>query len=511
MADEPQPMPPFQRSIVTLVVMGATMIVIMDTTIANVALPHMKAALSASQDSISWVLTSYIVASAIATPITGWLTDRFGRRQLFTAAIVGFTVSSMLCGVSTSLVMIVVARMLQGVFGAFISPLSQAIVYEINPPERHAKAMAMWTMGMMIGPLLGPVVGGWLTDTWSWRWVFFINVPIGAASAVGSWLMLPNNILKRRRFDRIGFTLLAIGLLAMQLVLDRGTDRDWFESPEILIEAAVMIAAIWMFVVHAWTSRAPLVPIALFRNPTYVSALLLITVIGGLVTAGSAILAPMLQSVMGYPVMTAGILIIPRGIGLIVTMQISSRLIGKIDPRLIMGTGLVIAAYSLHMMTQMSPAMGSRLIIVSGFIQGMGMGLVTMPLNLLVFSAIEPAMRTEGASFYSLMRSIGGSISISLTSALLSHNIQQSHADLAANLDPNLRHMLDMGQFQNLGQIGGAIPSFLDGMINQQAAFIGYIDDYWIMMWSVILVLPLVLILRPVKSRAESAAIDMGH
>ncbi|MBV9840521.1 MAG: DHA2 family efflux MFS transporter permease subunit [Sphingomonadaceae bacterium] len=504
-------MPPFQRSIVTLVVMGATLIVILDTTIANVALPHMKAALSATQDSISWVLTSYIVASAIATPITGWLTDRIGRRQLFTFAIVGFTLSSMLCGVSVSLGMMVLARLLQGLFGACIVPLSQAIIYEINPQERHARAMGVWSMGMMLGPLLGPVAGGWLTDTWSWRWCFFINVPIGAVTAAGSWLMLPNNLRRRRRFDRFGFALLAIALLAMQLVLDRGTDRDWFQSTEIQIEAAVMVAALWMFIVHVCTARGAIVPAALFRNRTYVSALVLITVIGGLVTAGSALLAPMLQGIMGYPVMTAGILVMPRGVGLIITLQLASRLIGKVDPRILMGAGLVLAAVSLYMMTDLSPDMGSRVIIVSGFIQGLGMGLVSMPLNLLAFSSVEPPLQTEGASFYSLMRGLGGSITISVTSAMLSHNIQQSHADLSAGVDPTVQHVLAMGQIQNIGQIGGMIPSFLDVMINQQATFIAYIDDYWAMMWSVIFVLPLVLILRPVKRRGDMAAIDMGH
>ena len=512
MAEASSPLPPLQRAIVAAAVMGGMLLVVLDMTIANVALPHMRAALSATQDTVAWVLTAYIVASAIATPVTGWLADRFGRRELFTVAVIGFTVSSMLCGIAESLPMMVAARLLQGLFGAFMMPLSQAVMFDINPPEKHASAMTLFSIGVVLGPVLGPVIGGWLTDTWSWRWCFFVNVPVGVLAAITGWIMLPDTPRRRREFDVFGFTTLAVMLLAMQLALDRGTDRDWFDSIEIIAEAGIAIAAAWMLVIHLATARNAIIPPALFRNPTFAGGMVMITVIGAILTAGMALLAPMLQGLMGYSVTSAGALAMPRGIGVMIAMFIAGRLIGKADIRVLIGAGLVITAISLFMMTGFSPAMDSHLVITSGFVQGIGMGLVTMPLNLVTISCVGPALRTEAASMFALMRNLGGSFGISITTALLARNVQQSHSDLTGNLDASVRSVLDMGQIEKLGLPGAAPGAFLDGMINQQAAFIAYINDYWLMMIAVVATMPLVLIMRrPRAVPVDNAELDLGH
>ena len=512
MADTMQPLPPLQRMLVTTVVTSATLMVAIDGTIANVALPHMKAALSASQDTVSWVLTSYILATAISTPVTGWLSDRVGRRLFFTVAAAGFTGSSVLCGIATSLPMMVTARVLQGLFGASMMPLSQAILYDITPPEKQPSAMALWGMCVMAAPVMGPVAGGYLTDALSWRWCFFINVPIGIVAAIGLWLLLPDTLRVRRRFDALGYALLSIGLVSMQLVLDRGTGRDWFDSTEIIVEAALMVAGFWMFAVHMATARNPVIPLALFKDRTFVSALILITSIGGVIMAGAALIAPMLQGLLGYSVTQAGELTMPRGVGMLISIQIAARLMPRVDARLIMLAGMAVAVFSLRLMTGINLDMDGRLILYSGFLQGIGLGLATMPLSLLAFATVAPRLRTEAASLYSLMRSLGGSIAIAGTTATLAHNIQQSHADLTANLDPSVQGALGSGQLDSLGELGGMAASMVDGIINQQAAMVAYVDNYWLMMVAMAVVAPLILILRVPKRRGEDLpAVDYGH
>ena len=314
---------PLRRRLITLVVMAATMIVVLDTTIANVALPHMQASLGANPESVAWVLTSYILATAIAMPTTGWLSDRLGRRTLFTGAVVGFTVASMLCGVAATLPAMVAFRFAQGIFGAYLSPMSQAIMYDINPPERHAQAMTIWGMVIMVGPIMGPVLGGWLTDNFNWRWVFYVNVPIGIAAATGAWLLLGDANRQRRRFDLTGFVLLALALGGFQLMLDRGSQLDWFEATEIWVELGVAVACLWMFAIHTATTRDALLPRSLFADRNFVTAILAITVIGGILVAGAALVAPMLQRLFGYPVFDAGLLTAPRGLGTMAGMLLA--------------------------------------------------------------------------------------------------------------------------------------------------------------------------------------------
>jgi DHA2 family multidrug resistance protein len=501
-------LPPAKRALVTITVMAATLMVVLDTTIANVALPHMQAALGANSETIAWVLTSYIIASAIAMPLTGWVEDRFGRRWLFTVSVAGFTLSSVLCGVSASLPFMVAARVAQGVFGAALVPLAQAMMYDINPPERHARAMTVWGIGIMVGPIMGPVFGGWLTETWNWRWIFFINLPIGIATGIAGWALLSDHARSPRKFDFLGFGLLAVMLGSFQLMLDRGTQLDWFESTEIIVEAGLAGAALWMFVIHMATARHPIVHAGLFRDRNFVAALVLGAAIGGVMMSGAALVAPMLQRLMEFPVQTAGLVLAPRGLGTMAGMIIAGRLTNKIDPRIMIVAGLLLVAWSLHIMSGFELGMDTRPILSSGFIQGLGIGVTMLPVNLLAFATLPAAMRTEAAAFYGLLRNIGGSIAIAVTAALLASNLQASHGDLGAHVTAVTLPFLT-GTIEQFGMPNEVPMAMLDAEINRQALMIAYLDDFWLMMWVTVLVCPLVLLMRPARRAAETPNLAM--
>ena len=500
------------RALLTVAVMGASIMQILDTTIANVAIPHMQSALGATSETVTWVLTSYILASAVAMPITGWLADRIGRRELFLIAIAGFIIASMACGAAQSLEQMVAFRFLQGVFAAFIGPLSQSVMLDINPPERHARAMSIWGMGIMIGPILGPVLGGWLTEQASWRWVFYVNLPFGMLTLAMMWALLPATKKTSRRFDLFGFSMLALGLAALQLMLDRGAHADWFDSAEIWIECGVAVACLWMFVVHMVTARAPLFSRAMLNDRNLVTAMGFMIVVGVVMFASMALLPPMLQNLFGWPVIDTGLALAVRGIGILISMAVAGRLLGKIDPRLLVGTGLVVAAFSLWQMSHWSLAMGMEPVIVSGLVQGLGMGLIFIPLNTMAFATIAPHYRTDGSSLLNLFRSLGASIGISIVTTLLGVNIQKSHADLAAHVTNSSVSLLDASTADRFGIAGETALAMVNAEINRQAAMVAYIDDFWLMMWVTLAAVPLVLLLRPPKPGGPVAsAADMGH
>lgn len=495
---------PAKRLAITITVMAATLMQVLDSTIANVALPHMQATLGATQESVAWVLTSYIIAVAIATPVTGWLESRFGRRELFVTSVVGFTIASAACGIAPNLETMVAARILQGVFGAFIGPLTQAAMLDSYPKEKHAQALTIWGMGVMIAPIMGPVLGGWLTDSWNWRWVFFINVPFGIVTAIASWILLSSNPLIKTRLDITGFILISLMLVGFQLVLDRGTHLDWFNSTEVIIEAAIAAAALWMYIVHSATRRNPLIPLALFRDRNFLIANLFMFIASGVSIAGSALLAPMLQTLLGYDAYQAGLLVAPRGFAMMVSMLAAGILAKHIDGRIMIGIGLVLVAISLRMMSGFDLLMGSRLIILTGIIQGLGTGFLILPLNLLAFATLAPYLRTEGAALYSLSRNIGSSVAISVLSALLARNIQVSHSDLSAHVTASSLPFLTPSVIEKLGNEGAALLQMIDAEINRQALMIAYIDDYWLMGWAVVVLMPFVLLMRRVHSNPNA-------
>jgi DHA2 family multidrug resistance protein len=500
------------RGLLTVAVMGASIMQILDTTIANVAIPHMQSALGATSETVTWVLTSYILASAIAMPITGWLADRIGRRELFLAAIAGFIVASMACGAAQSLEQMVVFRFLQGISAAFIGPLSQSVMLDINPPERHARAMSIWGMGIMVGPILGPALGGWLTESVNWRWVFYVNLPVGLVTLALMWALLPAARRTGRRFDLFGFSMLALGLAALQLMLDRGAHLDWFDSTEIWIECAVAIACLWMFIVHLFTARAPLFSRAMLADRNLVTAMGFMVVIGVVMFASMALLPPMLQNLFGWPVIDTGLVLAVRGVGILASMWVAGQLLGRVDARWLVGTGLAIAAYSLWLMSHWSLGMGMQPVIVSGLVQGLGLGLVFIPLNTMAFATIAPQQRTDGSSLLNLLRSLGASIGISVVTTLLGTNIQTSHQDLAAHVTNSSVTLLDPSTADRFGVVGDTALAMIDAEINRQAAMVAYIDDFWAMMWVTLLAVPLVLLLRPPRPGAPKAsAADMGH
>jgi MFS transporter, DHA2 family, multidrug resistance protein len=494
-----------------IAVMGASIVQYLDATIANVAVPHMQTSLGATFDSVTWVLTSFIIASAVATPIVGWLADRFGSRNLFLIAVSGFTAASMLCGIAVSLPEMVAFRIVQGIFAAMIGPLSQTIMLDINPPSKHARAMAIWGMGVMVAPISGPMIGGWLTDNYSWRWVFYINLPIGIPTLAILWWLLPSRPITRRKLDTVGFGLLAIGFGALQLMLDRGQGEDWFQSTEIIITAGIAAACLWMLGVHLFTARDPIVPRALMRDRNFMTTLVMMVGLGLVMMALAALLPPLLQNLLGYPVVDTGLLMAPRGFGVLVSMMLASRLIGVLGPRLLISTGFAIAAATLFMMSRWSLDVTQEMIAGVGFVQGLGMGLCFMPLNMLAFASVPIAHRTDGASMLNLARSLGASMGISLMTTMLARNIQTSHSDLVQHVTPYNIPSVDLSSADRLGQVGEAGMRMADAMINRQAAMIAYINDFWMMAFVVALCVPLVWLARAPKVGAGAPPPPAGE
>lgn len=480
---------------ITVVISIATFMQVLDSTIANVALPHMQASLGAAADTVTWVLTSYIVATAIAMPLTGWLGDAIGRRNLILISIIGFTVTSALCGFARSLEEMVIFRIFQGAFGAFVIPVGQSFILDAFPREKQGQAMAYWGIGVMLGPVMGPVLGGWLTDSFNWRYVFFINVPVGIICLTGALAVLPAAPRRSRRFDIAGFAMLGVGLGALQLMLDRGQQLDWFESWEVRIEAMVAVAALWMFAVHMATARSPLFDRRLFLDKNAVYGFGFAVLIGVMLMSSSALLPVMLQTLLGYPVLTSGLVLAPRGIGTMVMMLIVGQIIARVDPRKVMAFGLVLIAIGMWMMSGFSSLVGRDAIIISGVIQGMGMGCMFVPLNTIAFATLPPMLRTDASSIYTLLRNIGGSIGVSLCVAILARQQQVVHSDLAAHLTP-YSLTLDPSVLGAFGAPGATVAAVMDGMVNAQAAMVAYIDVFRLLAWVTLLAIPIVLVVR---------------
>lgn len=492
-----QPLPTTEKVIVTIGVMMAVLLQVLDQTIANVALPHMQASLSATQDSVNWVLTSYIVASAITLPISGWLADRVGRKRLLLISVIGFTGASVLCATATSLAAMVAFRALQGMSGAFIVPLAQATMFDINPREKHAQAMALFGGGIMIGPILGPVLGGWLTDNFNWRWVFLVNLPVGIICTMMLLRFMPRAPKQLRKFDAFGFALLAIALGGLQLFLDRGQQEDWFDSWEIIAEASIALAAAWMFVVHIATARNPLFERPMFADRNFATGLVFMAVTGVLLLAGLALLPPLLQTMYGYSVLQSGVLTAPRGVGTLVSMLLAGRLTGRFDSRLLVGIGVILMGYSLYLMTGFALDQPSRPVIVSGLVQGLGLGLIFVPLQSLAFETLAPRLRTTAASLLNLSRNIGGSVGISVVSAQLVRMTQVSHADLATQITQNTIPTADPAVLQTAAPFAGPLAlAILNGEVTRQALFIAYLDDFKLMMIVTLSVLPLLFLMK---------------
>jgi len=479
------------RGLITVSIMLATIMQVLDTTIANVALPHMQGSLSAAQDTITWVLTSYIVAAAIATPITGWFSGYFGLKKLFLICVAGFTVTSMMCGLATSLEQMVLYRVLQGLFGAALVPLSQTTLLNINPKEKHGQAMALWGAGIMVGPIAGPTLGGWLTETFDWRWVFFVNLPVGILAFLGILAFMPGSDPQKRRFDFFGFAMLSLGLGALQMLLDRGEQKDWFGSPEIWIEACLAVTGFWVFLVHILTAKDTFIDARIFRDRNFSTGLIFIFVVGIVLLATTALLPPMLQSIYGYPVVTTGLVLAPRGIGTMISMILVGRLMGRIDPRIMVALGIILTAWSLWDMTGFTPQMDYWPLITSGVIQGLGLGMVFVPLSTVAFSTLPVHYRTDATALFSLVRNVGSAVGISIVATLLSQNTQVNHAELVQHITP-----FTEGLSMDVMAGDPAALSQLNQQVTLQASLIAYINDFLFMMWVTLAALPLIFLLR---------------
>jgi MFS transporter, DHA2 family, multidrug resistance protein len=494
------------RAGLTACVILATLMQALDTTIANVALPYMQGSVAASQDQIAWVLTSYIVAAAIMTPPTGFLAGRFGIKRLFIVAIAGFTVASMLCGMAQSLPQLVLFRVMQGAFGASLVPLSQTVLLGSYPRERQGFAMALFGIGVMIGPVLGPVLGGWLTENYSWRYVFYINLPIGIIDLIGIMIFLPESPRQPgAKLDWFGFGTLSIAIGGLQIVLDRGEQLDWFGSGEIIIETIIAVSAFYLFLVHTFTAKEPFVRPSMFRDRNFAAGLLFITIVGLTYYASMALQPPYLQELMNYPVVTAGLVMGPRGIGTMVSMLFVGRLVNRADTRILLAVGLSLTAWSFYQMTGWTPDVSNTTIIAITMVQGFGLGFLFVPLSAATLSTLPTSERAEGAGLFSLSRNIGSSVGISVVNSLLVQNTQANHAAIAPSVTAVNRGFEQPLIAHAWNPLTAAGRAALDAVITRQAQIIAYIDDYKLLMIATLVVMPLLIVFkRPPRNRAAA-------
>ena len=488
--------PSMQRLLVTISVMMATIMQVLDITIANVSLPYMQGSLSATIDQVSWVLTSYVVAAAVMTAPVGWLAARFGIKKLLITCVTGFTIASMLCGIAQSIEEIVAFRIVQGMFGAALVPLSQTVMLQIYPPERRGWAMSLWGMGVMIGPIMGPILGGWLTENYTWRWIFFINLPFGIATTLGLLTFMDETEGDQRlSFDWLGFAALSIGIGALQLMLDRGEQLGWFDSTEIVVTTIVSTAGFYFFIAHSLTTPKPFISIEIFRDRNYIIGLVFMFMCGVLLVASMALMAPFLQGVMGYPIIDAGLLLATRGIGMAFAMLTAGRLMTRMDPRLMLAFGLSCCTVSLYYSIDFAPDTAVRTIVWVSLLQGFGLGFLFVPLNTVALSSVTPQLLTQATAMWTLIRNLGSSIGVSIVIANLTNKTILMHARLAESITPFNQALADpaAAMLDPKTEMGRAL---LEQVMTQQAAIIAYANDFKLMMVMTIVAFPLIVLIR---------------
>ncbi|TBW36817.1 DHA2 family efflux MFS transporter permease subunit [Siculibacillus lacustris] len=488
----------------TVCLMMATIMQALDTTIANVALPYMQGSLSATQDQVNWVLTSYIVSAAIMTAPVGWLAMRFGTKRVLIVCAVGFTVASMLCGLAQSLTDMVLFRLLQGIFGAALVPLSQAVMMAIYPPERRGQAMAIWGMGVMLGPILGPTLGAWLTETWTWRWVFFVNLPFGIATVLGLIAFMKETDLREgHAFDWFGFAMLSLGIGALQLMLDRGETLGWFESPEVVAEAACAVAGLYFFLAHSLTTAKPFIPIAMFADRNFTIGVIFMFLVGMILLATLALVTPYLQLIVGYPVLDSGFLLGSRGVGTLISMMVVGRLLRFMDARILVFFGIVASTWATWSFVWLAPETSALTFVVSNIVQGIGLGLLFVPLNTIAFATLPAALRTEATAVWSLIRNIGSAIGVSIVVAQLTSGTTVMHARLGEALTPWNLGLADPAA-ATLRGASAAGRATLDAMVTGQAALISYSNDFLLMALVGLATFPLLLLLQDTRAAQMS-------
>jgi MFS transporter, DHA2 family, multidrug resistance protein len=508
----PSAVPGMRRNMVTICAMTATIMQALDTTIANVALPYMQGSLSASQDQINWVLTSYIVAAAIMTAPVGWIANRFGRKRTFIVCSAGFTFASVLCGLAQDINQMVLFRLLQGVFGAALVPLSQAVMLDSYALHERAKAMSIWGMGVMMGPIMGPSLGAWLTETYSWHWVFFVNLPFGIVTVLGLMVFMDETRQDTKlRFDWFGFAALAIAIGALQVALDRGEQLGWLESNEIVAEFTIAIAGFYYFFAHSFTTDRPFIQFALFKDRNFLTGCIFMTVMGLVLYSTMALASPYLQNVIGYPIITAGVLLASRGCGTFVAMMLVGRLMRYIEARSLIIAGLGITALSLYWMTAWTDQTGVPEIVTISIIQGFGFGLVFVPLSTVAFMTLPNHLRTDGTSMLTLMRNVASSVGISIVVAQLTEGGQRAYAILSEHITP-FNHAMQMPGVSgmiNLGTDKGR--AMADVMVGLQAQIIAFSQDYQLVMFFILGSIPLAIMIGSTKVALRKQSAGPEH
>ncbi len=504
--------PGLRRNMVTVCAMTATIMQALDTTIANVALPYMQGTLSASQDQINWVLTSYIVAAAIMTAPVGWIANRFGRKKIFIICSAGFTVASVMCGLAQDITQMVLFRLLQGVFGAALVPLSQAVMLDSYALHERAKAMSIWGMGVMLGPIMGPSLGAWLTETYSWHWVFFVNLPFGIVTVLGLMAFMdettPNHNL---RFDWFGFIALAIGIGSMQLALDRGEQLGWLESPEIVAESIISIIGFYYFFAHSFTTKQPFIQFAIFKDRNFIGGCVFMAVMGLVLYSTMALASPYLQNVIGYPIMTAGLLLATRGLGTFVAMMLVGRFMKYIEARTLIASGMILMSVSLFFMTGWTDQTSVPTIVVVSIAQGFGLGLVFVPLSTVAFLTLPNHLRTDGTAMLTLVRNVASSIGISVVIAKLTEGGRQAYAILNEHVTPfnHAMQMPDVAGILNMKTDSGR--AIMDVLLQVQAQIIAFSRDYQMVMIVTLCAIPLALMIGSSKAAMRQQAQSADH
>ena len=507
--------PSFNPWLIAAAVMTATFMEVLDTSVANVSLPHIAGTLSASTEEATWVLTSYLVANAVILPITGWLSSFFGRKRLLITCIIIFTASSALCGAATSMTMLIVARVLQGIGGGVLQPTAQAVLMESFPPAKQGMAMAIYGMGVVFAPVVGPTLGGWITDNYSWRWIFYINVPVGiVAVLMASWFIENPPYLKRvrgSRIDYLGFGLMTLFLATFQLVLDTGQQNDWFESRQIVVLSVVSVAALVAFVVRELTVEEPIVDLRVLANRNFGIGTLLMTVVGGVLYGTTALLPLFLQTLLGYPAVQSGLAVSPRGLGSMASMIIVGRLVGKIDSRLLMTFGFFVLAVSMYMLAGVNLEIATSNIVWPNIINGFAMGFIFVPLTTTATGTLSREQMGNAAGIYSLMRNLGGGLGISAVTTLLARGAQQHQAAIVSHLTP-----YDSAFQQRSQQLQGVFGSSAEGLqkayaavygvMLRQANLLAFVDNFRLLTFVCLACVPLVFLLRRVRSGGGGSA-----
>ncbi len=485
--------------------MAATIMQVLDTTIVNVALPNMAGQLDATPDNIGWVLTSYLIASAMIMPLTGYITDRIGQKRFLLISIAGFVISSALCGMAASLAQMVMFRFLQGVFGASLVPLSQSIMLQIFPGEQRGKAMAIWSMGVMVAPIMGPTLGGWLTEEWSWRWTFYINLPVGIASFILAMRHVHDTATRARRMDWMGFATLALGIGALQLVLDRGNQDDWFSSQTLVVAAFVSAASLIFFIIYTLTGKHhPLFDLRIFRDRNYLVASLIMTTIGIGFFGGMLLQSLFLQNFLGYPTFEAGLYMAPRGLASFLVMIFVGKFVGKIPPRNFILCGILASIAGNYLMTRFTADITANDLIVPMMLQGMGMGLIFVPISTLAFTTLPKETAAEAAGIYSLIRSLGSALGISILATYFSRSTQQNWSLLRGEITPYNEALQTYLAPLHLGTQDPQGIAIAARAVLHQAQNMGYIDSFWFATLNFVMMLPLLLLVRTPKKSASS-------